>query len=61
MIDPCAEVARIALAGAGASIGAEALGRKIDVLADLLTKEQLGRKVSVSGKDGRNVFHPIQV
>ena len=24
------------------------------------TKEQLGRKVSVSEKDGRTVFHPIQ-
>ena len=29
------------------------------LLADMLTKEQLGRKVSVSEKDGRNVFHPI--
>ena len=29
------------------------------LLADMLTKEQLGRKVSVAEKDGRNVFHPI--
>ena len=28
------------------------------LLADMLTKEQLGRKVSVGEKDGRNVFHP---
>ena len=26
------------------------------LLADMLTKEQLGRKVSVTEKDGRNVF-----
>ena len=31
------------------------------LLSDMLTKEQLGRKVTVSEKDGRNVFHPIQV
>ena len=31
------------------------------LLADMLTREQLGRKVSISEKDGRNVFHPIQV
>jgi acetyl-CoA C-acetyltransferase len=29
------------------------------LLADMLTREQLGRKVSVSEKDGRNVFRPI--
>jgi acetyl-CoA C-acetyltransferase len=29
------------------------------LLADMLTTEQLGRKVSVAEKDGRNVFHPI--
>ena len=29
------------------------------LLADMLTKEQLGRKVSVTEKDGRNVFSPI--
>jgi acetyl-CoA C-acetyltransferase len=29
------------------------------VLAALLTQEQLGRRVRVSQKDGRNVFHPI--
>ena len=29
------------------------------LLADMLTKEQLGRKVSVTEKDERNVFHPI--
>ena len=29
------------------------------LLGDMLTKEQLGRKVSVTEKDGRNVFHPI--
>ena len=28
------------------------------VLADMLTNEQLGRKVTVGEKDGRNVFHP---
>ena len=28
------------------------------LLTDMLTKEQLGRKVSVSEKDGRNVFKP---
>jgi acetyl-CoA C-acetyltransferase len=28
------------------------------LLADMLTNEQLGRKVSVSEKDGRNVFKP---
>ena len=30
------------------------------VLADMLTKEQLGRKVSVSEIDGRNVFCPVE-
>ena len=30
------------------------------LLADMLTKEQLGRKVSVSEKDGRNVFCPVE-
>ena len=29
------------------------------LLADMLTREQLGRKVSVGEKDGRNVFSPI--
>ena len=28
------------------------------LLAGMLTNEQLGRKVSVAEKDGRNVFHP---
>jgi acetyl-CoA C-acetyltransferase len=28
------------------------------LLADMLTNEQLGRKVSVGGKDGRNIFKP---
>ena len=28
------------------------------LLADMLTKEQLGRKVAVGEKDGRNVFKP---
>ena len=28
-------------------------------LADMLTKQQVGRKVSVGEKDGRNVFRPI--
>jgi hypothetical protein len=28
-------------------------------LTDLLTTEQLGRKVSVGEKDGRNVFRPL--
>lgn len=28
------------------------------LLADMLTREQLGRKVTVSGKDGRNVVQP---
>jgi len=28
------------------------------LLADMLTREQLGRKVSVGEKDGRNVFKP---
>jgi hypothetical protein len=29
------------------------------LLADMLTKEQLGRKIRVSEKDGRNVFRPV--
>ena len=29
------------------------------ILADMLTREQLGRKVSVSDEGGRNVFRPI--
>jgi hypothetical protein len=29
------------------------------LLADMLTTDQLGRKVRVSEKDGRNVFHPV--
>ena len=29
------------------------------LLADMLTKEQLGRKVTISEKDGRNVFRPL--
>jgi acetyl-CoA C-acetyltransferase len=29
------------------------------VLADMLTNEQLGRKVTVNQQDGRNVFHPL--
>ena len=29
------------------------------LLADMLTNEQLGRKVSVTEKDGRNVFSTI--
>jgi len=29
------------------------------LLADMLTREQLGRKVAVSEKDGRNVFRPL--
>jgi acetyl-CoA C-acetyltransferase len=29
------------------------------LLADMLTREQLGRKVSVGEKAGRNVFRPI--
>ena len=29
------------------------------LLADMLTNEQLGRKVSVTEKDGRNVFRPL--
>jgi acetyl-CoA C-acetyltransferase len=29
------------------------------LLADMLTNEQLGRKVSVAEKDGRNVFRPL--
>jgi acetyl-CoA C-acetyltransferase len=29
------------------------------VLTDVLTTEQLGRKVSVGEKDGRNVFRPL--
>jgi acetyl-CoA C-acetyltransferase len=29
------------------------------LLADMLTKEQLGRKVSVTENNGRNVFRPI--
>ena len=29
------------------------------LLADMLTNEQLGRKVTVSEKDGRNVFRPL--
>jgi acetyl-CoA C-acetyltransferase len=36
-------------------------GKDPALLTGMLTKEQLGRKVSVSEKDGRNVFHPIQV
>jgi acetyl-CoA C-acetyltransferase len=30
------------------------------LLADMLTTEQLGRRVSVAEKDGRNVFRPLQ-
>ena len=30
------------------------------LLADMLTKEQLGRKVSVGEQDGRNVFRPVE-
>jgi acetyl-CoA C-acetyltransferase len=33
-------------------------GNEPALLADMLTREQLGRKVSVSEKDGRNVFQP---
>jgi hypothetical protein len=29
------------------------------LLGDMLTTEQLGRKIQISEKDGRNVFHPI--
>jgi acetyl-CoA C-acetyltransferase len=29
------------------------------LLADMLTKEQLGRRVAVDDKDGRNVFRPL--
>jgi acetyl-CoA C-acetyltransferase len=29
------------------------------MLADMLTKEQLGRKVTVNEQDGRNVFRPL--
>ena len=29
------------------------------ILADMLTREQLGRKVAVSDEGGRNVFRPI--
>src|SRR5262249_8992394 len=29
------------------------------LLADMLTTDQLGRKIRVSEKDGRNVFHPV--
>jgi len=29
------------------------------LLADMLTNEQLGRKVTVSQQDGRNVFRPL--
>jgi acetyl-CoA C-acetyltransferase len=29
------------------------------LLTDMLTREQLGRKVSVSEAGGRNVFHPL--
>jgi acetyl-CoA C-acetyltransferase len=29
------------------------------LLADMLTKEQLGRRVAVQDKDGRNVFRPL--
>jgi acetyl-CoA C-acetyltransferase len=34
-------------------------GEEPALLADMLTKEQLGRRVSVSEQGGRNVFHPI--
>ncbi|HET6223704.1 MAG TPA: acetyl-CoA acetyltransferase [Dongiaceae bacterium] len=34
------------------------VGNDPALLADMLTKEQLGRKVSVGEKDGRNVFKP---
>jgi acetyl-CoA C-acetyltransferase len=37
------------------------VGNEPALLADMLTREQLGRKVSISEKDGRNVFQPIQV
>lgn len=33
--------------------------REPALLADMLTKEQLGRKVTVSQQDGRNVFRPM--
>ncbi len=29
------------------------------LLADMLTREQLGRKITVTQQDGRNVFRPI--
>jgi acetyl-CoA C-acetyltransferase len=29
------------------------------LLADMLTKEQLGRRVAVQDKDGRNMFRPL--
>jgi acetyl-CoA C-acetyltransferase len=29
------------------------------LLADMLTKDQLRRRVAVDDKDGRNVFHPL--
>jgi hypothetical protein len=29
------------------------------LLGHMLTREQLGRKIQISEKDGRNVFHPI--
>ena len=29
------------------------------LLDDMLTREQLGRKVTVAGKDGHNVFRPV--
>jgi len=29
------------------------------LLADMLTKEQLGRRVAVDDKGGRNVFRPL--
>jgi hypothetical protein len=29
------------------------------LLADMLTKDQLGCKVAVDDKDGRNVFRPL--
>jgi acetyl-CoA C-acetyltransferase len=29
------------------------------LLADMLTREQLGRKITVTQQDGRNVFRPV--
>ncbi|MBV8186526.1 MAG: acetyl-CoA acetyltransferase [Alphaproteobacteria bacterium] len=36
-----------------------AVGNEPAVLDDMLTREQLERKVRVSERDGRNVFHPV--